>query len=129
MMRAHQSEVSTLPGELDLNLPLYANGDAKGNLLLVTARDDGVPIGYSTCWCGQHPQCKQIRVAQGDAIYVAPAYRGRMIGVRILRAMLLELKAKSPLIVRYGSKVKADITPMLKRVGFELDELSYILRL
>lgn len=129
MMRSHQAEVSTLPGELDLNVPLYAKGDASGALILVTARDDGEPIGYSTCWYGFHPQCKQIRIAQGDTIYVMPKYRGRMVGVRILRFMIGELQAKAPLIVRYGSKLKADISPMLKRVGFELDELSYILRL
>lgn len=129
MMQAHHAEATTLPGEFNLNVPLYATGDAKGALLLVTARDNGVPVGYSTCWMGKHPQCKQITIAQGDTIYVTPPYRGRMIGVRIIKHMLKELKASSPLIVRYGSKVKADISPLLKRLGFELDEYSFTLQL
>lgn len=127
MMHAHHNESAELPGEFNLNHQLYSMGDQKGSLILVTARDDGVPVGYSTCWYGYHPHSRQIRVAQGDTIYVAPPYRGRMIGVKILRCLLKELER--PVVVRFGSKVKGDISPLLKRLGFKSDEVFYSLTL
>lgn len=130
LMAAHHEESGELPGALDLNLPVFLSADQQGILILVTARDDGVLVGYSTCWHGKHPHVKSARTAQGNTIYVHPDYRGqRGLGYKILKHMITELKASAPMIVKYGSKVKRDIGPILKRLGFQADEVSYTLTL
>src|SRR5262249_49181520 len=125
----HHDESSTLLDGFNLNLELYLSGDRQGKLLAVGARDDGDLIGYTTCWVGFHPHSKHIKIAQTDTIYVLPEFRKAQVGLKLMRCMQEALKPHQVAVWRAASKLGFDISALLKRLGFQPDEVSYILRM
>ena len=76
----------------------YAALEAQGKLFVVYVLDDDYNLlGYSFNFLDTHIHYKDLMVANNDAIYISPADRNSMAGLRLIKATKLrasELGAK-----------------------------------
>lgn len=66
-----------------------------------------------------------LRMAQSDALYLAPAYRRGFTGVRLLQAAECALVAKGVKNIMQTCTVKKDFGVILRRMGYTNTETVY----
>jgi len=106
---------------LDPNLPAYLKLQELGLLLVVTLRQAGVLQGYVVYAVARSMHHQRLKVAHGEAIYVAPAFRDE--ASTLLKVSEAELKKRGVDRVGWfvvpGTKAHA----FLHRHGFVDDEV------
>lgn len=108
------------------NFGIYFAHERAGQLIFTTLREDGVLNGYfigfimpglhySTCL-----DCKM------DIFFIHPSARGSGLpGLKLFRAVEKELKRRGVKRWYVGAKLKADASPLFKRLGFEPIEIFH----
>lgn len=102
---------------LDLNWHQYLDYDLMGILQLVTARDDGVLIGYVFNFIHPHIMHSKTRWCIVDLYWLYPEYRGRGIGAAMMQTTLKFLGEAGVKVVQ-GSEKVAHPNGMFERLGF-----------
>lgn len=102
---------------LDLNWPQYLDYDLVGILQLVTARDDGVLVGYVFNFIHPHIMHSKTGWCIVDLYWLYPEYRGRGIGGAMMAAVLKFLGEAGVKVVQ-GSEKVAHPNGMFERLGF-----------
>ena len=118
---AHNKDV--IP--LDPNYDLYEKMEAAGRLIICAARLEGELIGYSLFFLTYPMHYQTTLVATNDLLFMRKAYRGSHYGVSLIReseAKVLALGAKK---VAWHIKPEHDFSPILKKMGYQLDEILY----
>ena len=102
---------------LDPNWKRYEEMEAQGALSIVTARSNGVLVGYSCMIVarGLHYEPLEARM---DIFWLAPELRGRMGGIRLFRAVEKELKRSGVKRVYVGSKLHKDVSSLYVKLGY-----------
>src|SRR5207247_2176184 len=83
----------------------YAAIQAAGELLTLTARKDGVIVGYYVCHIAPGLHYASTLTAKMDMMWVRDDLRGRGIGIKLFKAMQDELRRRRVAIWYSGSKV------------------------
>lgn len=99
---------------------------ATGVLKVLTARDNGVLVGFAFSIIGPHLMWRSVIHGITNAIWLDPAYRFGWFPVRFLRAnldVLRELGCKRVCIAHAATT--PGLGKVYKRLGYTLDELSY----
>lgn len=89
-------------GDFDLDLNAYEHLENYKMFMGVGAKDGDTPIAYMSVLIFYHPHCRGLKLAQTDAFYIKPEYRG-LKGYTILCKMIRE--AESILKNQYNVKV------------------------
>lgn len=97
----------------DPNFDYYYMQERAGNIALVTARSNGVLVGYCMQVCGYGIHYKQTAWGVNDVVYVDPAYRSGWIWVKLLIKMEEVLRSMK---VQVFEMLPRDKHPALGRI-------------
>lgn len=123
----HWKEVALNHAEvpLDVDHERYdALADA-GVLHVVTARRDGVLIGYHIAIISTHLHYKSTKHGITDVYYIAPEYRHGIAAVRLFQRVEKELKAAGVRKLFTGVKLHIDNGPLFEHLGYKPVERLY----
>ena len=128
LLERHWDEVALkdVSGPLDIDENMYRLLEANGNLVLVTAREDGVPAGYAAYLLGPNPHYRSLAVAEADVFYLAPEYRRGLAGLRLLRAAERECVRAGARIIQNKVKLAHDCGRLFERMGYTAAEKLYV---
>lgn len=101
----------------------YEGGD---RCVLVTARYDGVLVGYALYAVGPFKHNKDIEYASLEAIYLSPAFRSGFTAMHMVKLGEKEVRKYNIKFISAASSIKCPIDALLKRQGYEPLETVYI---
>ena len=131
LIAAHHDEVGhyrDIPFDLDWDT--YFAVEKVGALRVFTMRDTESELqGYGVFFVRPDVHCRSCLQAIQNALYLAPAHRGRMVGYRFIHWCDAQLKAEGVQAVYQHCKASKDLGPLLTRQGYELVDLIYAKRL
>lgn len=115
---SHSREVSHFD-EVAPNASLdeYKILDEADKLRIYTARN-GELVGYAVFVVHDHPHYG-VKAATQTLLYLMPHVRQGLTGVMFLRACDQKLKDDGVKLIYHASSEKKNITPLLKRIGYE----------
>lgn len=125
MLYEHWLEVATFKDRipLDPDYPAYQMLDGAGKVLCLTARIEGVLVGYSVFLLRRSSHYKSTSAALNDVIYVHPRCRRGSLGLRLIRETESRLKAMGVVKITWHAKPQTQLADLLVRLGYVLDEL------
>lgn len=130
LLREHFKEIAHFKDiVLDPDFAKYEAMDLTGRLLILTARVEGELVGYAIYFVMPALHYRRSLQAFQDVLYVAPEYRGGLLGMRLLKRSDQELKRMGVEVVRQHMKAAHSFGPLLARLGYELEDLIYVKRL
>jgi hypothetical protein len=127
LMRRHWEEIAQNKQLLNLNpdVEKYELLDAAGKLLLVTARCQGVLVGYFLWVLVDHPHYRDVRVADDDLHYLAPEFRVGLSGYNFVkRACEFAIERGARLLVM-REKIGHEHPALMKRLKFKPTDVVY----
>jgi len=101
----------------------YARLENLGFFKVFTARDDEKLVGYNAFFLNKHLHYASLTVAQNDVLFLHPAYRQGLTGVKLLRFSEAQLKEMGAEKILYHVKFSKDIRPILHRMGYSDEEV------
>ena len=111
---------------LDPQYEIYEAREARGELLFVTLRDLGMPVGYFIGFIAPGLHYKTCLTCTMDIFWVHPEYRSKGLpGVKLFRAVEAELKRRGVQRWFAGSKCHADASALFEFLKFEKVEIYY----
>jgi hypothetical protein len=111
--------------QLDPNIQLYDDLEAKDMLEVHTIRDDGNLVGYSLWFIVMHPHYKTSKTVTSDLLYIAPQYRKGLTGVKFIKWTTELIKERNPQRIMFRVKPFLDYGPILERLGASFFEKTY----
>lgn len=101
-----------------LDLPKYDILDANDMLVVTTVRQRGSIVGYSAAHAVPHPHERHVTWGLFDATYIAPAFRGPRVAMRLIG------EAERALAERGVRRMHAEI-PLSSPAGPLFDHLGW----
>lgn len=107
LLRAHWAEIARNRDRVPLapNVAAYVTAEAAGILCIVTARNAGALVGYTADMVARPPHYSETVFAESDIFWLAPEYRGRGVGLRLMLAREEALRRRRTLIVHTRTKL------------------------
>jgi len=105
------------------NYSVYKMAEEKNMFRLFTIRKDGHLVGYDTYFIVQHPHFSKSILARNDLLFIRKPYRG--VAMRFLSWVHRELKKDHVDVISHSVTPKKDFSPLLKRLGYTLQEHIY----
>lgn len=120
LWQAHYDEIGTDKDRIPLapDLEGYQTLDGSGRLHIVSARRDGVLIGYIFALVGAHLHYRTTLFANLDIYYIAPACRRGALALRMFREMERSLKARGVVKVIGNTKLAHDRARLFEALGW-----------
>jgi len=119
LMQYHNEAVQEGVRHFDLNnVEQYRRIQKTGQLRLMVARQDGMAIGFCTCFVSRSNQHAEL-VGQIDMIFVRPDRRTRMIGLDLVTRLMAQLRTEGVTLFRGMSSAKINSEPLWRWLGFE----------
>ena len=103
--------------ELDPDWDLYDECEKSGKLWVMTARADGVLVGYIWMLLVGDMHYKGLRRAVEDVHYLAPEYRKGLTGYKMLVETKRAMQEKGVDMIVFRTKVASDHGLLLERLG------------
>jgi GNAT superfamily N-acetyltransferase len=111
---------------LDPQYDIYLAREARGELLFVTLREAGAPVGYFLGFIAPGLHYRTCLTCTMDIFWVHPSHRAKgMPGIKLFRAVEKELRRRGVQRWFAGSKVHADASALFERLDFERVEVYY----
>tara|TARA_R110000782_G_scaffold250814_1_gene338204 strand:- start:1456 stop:1911 length:456 start_codon:yes stop_codon:yes gene_type:complete len=110
---------------LDPQYEVYAQREALDQLLFVTIREDGMPIGYFIGFIAPGLHYKTCLTCTMDIFWLHPDKRGNSTGAVMFNFVEKELKRRGVDRWFVGSKCHLDASWMFERLKFERVEVYY----
>ena len=104
---------------LDIDEARYAQLDESGSLQIVTARREGVLIGYHVAIVTAHLHYASTLHGITDVYYIAPEARHGVTGMRLFQAVEHEMKALGVRKLFTATKLHLDQGPLFERLGYK----------
>lgn len=127
LLPLHWEEIAldktTVP--LDPDWDEYDSLAAKGRLHLLTVRNDGELVGYYVGIVRPHLHYKSTLMAFNDVMYIKPAYRQGMVGVKIFKEIERTLKERGVEKMFMNTKEHHNFGVILERLGYRKTETIY----
>lgn len=127
LLRRHWREIALNHADvpLDIDEDRYNEMDRAGSLHIVTARRDGLLIGYHVAIVSPHLHYKSTLHGLTDVYYIAPECRHGVTGMRLFQAVERELKARGVRKLFTATKLHLDQGPLFERLGYKPIERVY----
>ncbi len=122
----HYGEVSSseLPRQISLDREGYAQAEAHGIHVFVTARDAGRLVGYLSMCLRRHPHANTLGAWQ-DAIYLMPEYRQGFNAQGMISAGDAWLREHGATVVYHFAPTAHDYGPLLRSLGYNPIEIVW----
>ena len=111
--------------KFDPDYGAYIKGQDQGRFVLVTAKDEGLLVGYIVFGIGTHIRYKSTLVAQEDLYYVVPEYRRQGIAKRLFEEAEKVLKTYRVDFIFATTKTYLDRSGLLEQSGYECFEKKF----
>jgi GNAT superfamily N-acetyltransferase len=111
--------------KLEPDYTTYANLAVSDALHLVTARADGLIVGYHLSIIKPHLHYKSSLTCFTDVFFLKKDYRKGVIGYKLIKFFRDSVKEKGVQKVYMGTKLHLDLGPLLERLGFTPIERIY----
>ena len=124
LIEAHWREVAHYQDEvkLDPDWSKYAALDSQNRVVVLTARQDGVMVGYSMFFLHHHIHYRDCLVASNDVLYLRPEVRG-VVGAKLIMRSESVLRALGVHRITWHIKPEHDWSGMMKRLGYDTEEI------
>jgi GNAT superfamily N-acetyltransferase len=125
LTRLHYEEIAPYQDifKLKPDLDSYHRLEKSGALVVITAREDGILVGYFLMIVRSHPHYSDTIVANEDMKYVHPDYRGKT-GMGLIRFAEQEARRRGCKVMLQRSKARSEHGSLYRRLGYELlDEI------
>jgi len=121
MFPAHWEELALNKDHvpLDPQYDIYLERDRRGELLLITLRQDGDLVGYFIGFIAPGLHYKTCLTLTMDIFYVWPGARGLNGGIIMFKAVHAEAKRRGVQRIFAGSKLHADASWLFEKLGYE----------
>lgn len=103
----------------------YTAREAEGQLIFVTARQEGDLIGYFIGFIAPGLHYSTCLTCTMDIFYIHPDHRGSNFGFDLFNFVESKLKARGVDRWYVGSKVHLDASWLFERLGFDRVEITY----
>lgn len=110
---------------LDPQYDVYIQREARGELLFVTLRELGTPVGYFIGFIAPGLHYRTCLTCTMDIFYVHPAKRGGRGGIKLFKFVEKELRRRGVDRWFVGSKCHADASWLFEILGFDRVEVYY----
>lgn len=111
---------------ITLNKELYQVLQDTGRLLVLTARKDAKLIGYVSIIAVDALHFEGEFFAEIDAIYLDPDYRKGTLGIKLIKEAEKIIKEHGIKYIRFSSTEAKDLSSLLKRFGYTVQETVYL---
>ena len=115
-------EVAAFQDDIHLapDLTKYKTLYDAGMLFIMTARKDGVLIGYNIAYITENLQYSANKFAQQDVTYVTPECRGTRVALKLIKYTEDVLMSEHNVdTIIYHSNLNCDCTRLLSRLGYK----------
>lgn len=130
MLKEHKIEVCVHKDFIfDPNWELYKKCYDMGLLKVYVARDEGTLIGYIIFNVSFNSHYGAVLQAEQDVLYIAPAHRGKLLGIRLIKYADKALENFGVTLVVQHVKLTSDFSPILERLGYVMTKKIYERRL
>ena len=108
-------------------LSVYVELEARGELLIMVAREEGKIVGYFSGFIRSHLHYETMTVCSMDIFYIAQDKRSAnpRAGIKLFRAVEKECVRRGVHNLIVGSKVHKDASPLFKYLGYDPIETYY----
>jgi GNAT superfamily N-acetyltransferase len=110
---------------LDPQYEIYLQREARGELIFVTLRELGTPVGYFIGFIAPGLHYRTCLTCTMDIFYVHPAKRGGRGGIKLFKFVEMELRRRRVDRWFVGSKCHADASWLFEILGFDRVEVYY----
>lgn len=114
--------------ELNMSWERYHEYEQAGMLHCVTARDDGVLVGYAVGYISDSMRT-QAKTWGDDMFYVVPEYRGRHVGTGLMRYIEQVCQKIGVVEIFLHTRSHSDVPAMAKHLDYEEVSVQYSKRL
>jgi hypothetical protein len=130
LLQAHYQEIAPFQDLLELkpDLENYRAMQKAGRLVCVTARQDGVLIGYFAFFVHRHLHYIDTIVANEDVKFIHPAHRGTA-GIRMIKFAEIVARERGAKIFIQRSKAKSEHGALYEKLGYAVLDEVYAKRL
>lgn len=128
LLERHHAEIGNYRDCIPLspNYAKYAALEAAGQILVVTARANDVLVGYADFIVDTGLHYSTVLWPENDILWVAPEYRGRTVGVRLIATAEKFLKDRGAVVLHFRSKTNHPaLGRLLVRLGYRPVETVY----
>ena len=127
LLQKHWEEIALNKDFISLNpdWDAYEELEARGALRIFTARNDGRLIGYFAVLVRAHLHYVDHLFAFNDVLFLDSEYRGRFVGVRLMRFAEQCLKEDGVSVMVVNTKTHKPFDGILERLGFRHIENLY----
>ena len=127
LIERHYDEIAQFKTvqKLDPDWETYNNLERAGRLWVLSARADGVLIGYIVMVVFRNLHYKNLLMATEDIHFIAPEYRKGLTGYRLLARMKKEMQAKGVGMIITRTKASQSHAALFERLGGHLQDLVY----
>lgn len=130
LLAQHEAELNGAPDKrrMRLNDGMYLAAEGQGRLHVLTARDDGVLVGYFVSFIAPHAHYADTMCALEDGYFLRKSHRRGMTGVRLVREWVRLMRARGDVQELYlMTKVLPglDHSVIFERLGFRRTDYLY----
>ena len=129
LWKSHYAEThDEMYGPLNPDLGFYEK--AQGIMRIFTVRDDAGSLhGYQVFFVMNDPHSMGIVQAVQDILYLCKDSRKGLAGYKFIKWCSEQLEAEGVDLIQQRISARHDFGPVLQRMGFELEDLTYTKRL
>ena len=119
LISEHWDEVGSIKDarQLDPDYEAFEALEKQGKLHILTARNDGVMVGYAVSVIHQQLHAKGSKSAMVDAVFLTQSARQGRVGDRFLQYDEQALEAMGVDLIFWHIKAERDFAPILKRIN------------
>jgi GNAT superfamily N-acetyltransferase len=127
LLHTHYEELALNQDKVPLSpqYSVYFDRERMGQLLFITAREDGTIIGYFIGFISPGLHYSTCLTCQMDIFYIKKEYRNGRAGIKLFQFIEKELKRRGVQRWFVGSKLHADASSLFKYLKFSPVETFY----
>ena len=127
LFEMHYKEIAWKQDKIALkpDLEKYKILEDKGILIMYSAREDGVLIGYAVWMIMPHMHYSDTKIGSNDVLYVHPNKRGGRTGLNLIKYSEVELKKLGVHSILLHIKKSFDWGNVAERIGYEAVDTIY----
>lgn len=127
LLRTHYEELCGHQDRKVLNprWDQYAALEQAGMLLVLSAREGEVLVGYACFYVMPHMHYSDYTVATNDVLFLHPDHRLGTTGIRLIKQSEREAKAMGAQHIVWRSKPDTTLLKLLDRLDYQVEETAH----
>jgi len=127
LLEEHYKEIALYQDDIEYapDFDAYRVMEAAGILHIMTAREDGVLLGYCVSFVHRHPHYKNDIFAINDVLYVHPEYRHGEVSGALLESVEEEMTAAGVSVMTFHMKTHKPFEALMDHLEYDKAEYLY----